>query len=733
MVYPPLPESFIFGVATADHQVEAYEPAFKDVRDAWDEQRNLQLRERATDFWNRYPEDIELARKMGCKAFRFSISWARVEPKPGQFNEKALAHYQQLTETILAAGMQPVLTLHHFTWPLHIESRGGMISDEFPSWFAQYAEVVASRFGSLVTYWITFNELNQLVYGYFKAGDYFMPPGLPPNTPISEQMDKVRRLIRNLFEAHTRARAVIQKHHPAAKVGVNPWLLGLPVWARWFVNWKVSRLREENWEKQGKRFTEQSLLWERKVDVVVANVTVTAERAQQIDFSEIYYVDGLNLLVKTGSPIQTPQDLVGKIVAAVKSSRAASAIFTLLPGVEDKVVDRHAEAVKLLAEDKVAAVLADSSTLQGIADLSGGQYQLLGENLTKEPYAVAVGKGNPSLLDAVDIAVRRFRDGGKWAESYQKYLPRRTIPLLPNVPTRVTLANLQDGGSEHGEKPLPLAEEGTWLRRIQDRGYLIAGVKDNVLGFGYQDPQTGEFNGLEIDLAKEIALTIFSDRDKIQFYSVTTQQRLPYLRSPCQIFDPLLRGFSTLSTIFNSNWWHLGMAGKLPEFLCPAGCVDQQDFVGFDYYWGVNTFHLNKLEQLLNALRGDSQNSPVWPEGFYALIKEHAKLFPDKEIMIIENGCVPEADGIFRQEYLRRHIEQIQRACQEGVNIVAYLCWSITTNREWGLKLSPKSDFGLYKIDLDNDYNLTRIETEDVAVYRKIVQQLTALPLRTNH
>jgi ABC-type amino acid transport substrate-binding protein len=394
-------------------------------------------------------------------------------------------------------------------------------------------------------------------------------------------------------------------------VGANPWLLGLPVWARWFVNWKVSRLRKEDWEKQGKRFTEQSLLWERKVDVVVANVTITAERAQLIDFSEIYYVDGLNLLVKTGSPIQTPLDLVGRIVATVKSSRAASAIFTLLPGVEDKVVDRHAEAVKLLAEDKIAAIFADSSTLQGIADLSGGQYQLLGEKLTKEPYAVAVGKGNPSLLDAVDIAVRRFRDGGKWAESYQKYLPRRTLPLLPIVPTRETLANLHDGGSEHGIQPLPLSEEGTWLRRIQDRGYLIAGVKDNVLGFGYQDPQSGEYSGLEIDLAREIAQIIFNDRDRVQLFSVTTQQRLPYLRSPCQILDPLVRGFSTLSTIFNSNWWHLGMAGTLPEFLCPAGCVDQQDFVGFDYYWGVNTFRLNKLEQLLNALRGDSQNSPV--------------------------------------------------------------------------------------------------------------------------
>jgi beta-glucosidase/6-phospho-beta-glucosidase/beta-galactosidase len=101
--------------------------------------------------------------------------------------------------------------------------------------------------------------------------------------------------------------------------------------------------------------------------------------------------------------------------------------------------------------------------------------------------------------------------------------------------------------------------------------------------------------------------------------------------------------------------------------------------------------------------------------------------------MIIENGCVPEADGLSRQEYLHRHIQQIQRACGEGANITAYLCWSITTNREWGLKLSPKSDFGLYKIDLDDDSSLTRIETEDVAVYSAIIQQRAAALLHKKY
>ena len=74
-----------FGVATSDHQAEAYEPDHPDFRDHWEKHAGQTLRRRATDFWTRYPEDIEVARGLGCKIFRFSISWSRVEPLPGEF------------------------------------------------------------------------------------------------------------------------------------------------------------------------------------------------------------------------------------------------------------------------------------------------------------------------------------------------------------------------------------------------------------------------------------------------------------------------------------------------------------------------------------------------------------------------------------------------------------------------------------------------------------------------
>src|SRR5438105_1771283 len=92
------PDTFMFGVATADHQCEAYDPNCQDIRDVWEQQRQLTPRDRATDFWKRYAEDIQLAQKMGCTTFRFSLAWSRLEPQPGQFDDQAFAHYQHLIE-----------------------------------------------------------------------------------------------------------------------------------------------------------------------------------------------------------------------------------------------------------------------------------------------------------------------------------------------------------------------------------------------------------------------------------------------------------------------------------------------------------------------------------------------------------------------------------------------------------------------------------------------------------
>jgi beta-glucosidase/6-phospho-beta-glucosidase/beta-galactosidase len=82
---------------------------------------------------------------------------------------------------------------------------------------------------------------------------------------------------------------------------------------------------------------------------------------------------------------------------------------------------------------------------------------------------------------------------------------------------------------------------------------------------------------------------------------------------------------------------------------------------------------------------------------------------------------VTAADGFSRAKYLKAHIEQVERARQRGAPIEAYLCWSITSNREWGLPFDDNSDFGLYHIDLDHDPNLTRMPTESSRLYTTLI------------
>ena len=163
------------------------------------------------------------------------------------------------------------------------------------------------------------------------------------------------------------------------------------------------------------------------------------------------------------------------------------------------------------------------------------------------------------------------------------------------------------------------------------------------------------------------------------------------------------------------------MAGKLPEFLCPAACVGKQDFVGLDYYWGIRALRLDRIGRLISAGMGGFDRAPVWPEALYGLLRYQADLAPGLPLLVVENGSVEATDGVDRATYIRRHVEQVQRAARDGVKVIGYVCWSITSNREWGLPFGKGSDFGLYHIELDTDPALKRVPTPAVATYQEII------------
>ncbi|MCM1174572.1 MAG: family 1 glycosylhydrolase [Blautia sp.] len=154
-------KEFFIGAATAAHQVEG-----NNIHsDYWAQEHMvhtefLEPSGEAVDHYNRYAEDIRLMAEAGMNAYRFSIEWARIEPEEGQFDETELSHYRDVIRTCKENGIEPFVTLLHFSSPKWLISKGGWESDETPGCFARYVRYVMERLGKELHYVCTINEAN---------------------------------------------------------------------------------------------------------------------------------------------------------------------------------------------------------------------------------------------------------------------------------------------------------------------------------------------------------------------------------------------------------------------------------------------------------------------------------------------------------------------------------------------------------------------------------------------
>ncbi|MGH7659992.1 MAG: family 1 glycosylhydrolase [Vulcanimicrobiaceae bacterium] len=704
---PPFSPDFRFGVATADHQCEAYDGS-DDIRDVWERVRGVTPRGKATDFWNRYREDVDLARGLGCRAFRLSLSWARLEPNPGAWDDGAFAHYREVLQYMRDAGMATVVTLHHNTWPLHVQAAGngaGMLDPGFPDRFAAYSGVVARRLGDLIDYYVTLNEPNQLVYGYVKLWSmhtYAMPPGLPPYTMAEEQMDALLKLIPNLFRAHARARQAIRAVRPEAPVGTNPLVLGLPPWFQRIIDFIATRLRKpQDVRRQALLLSQHHIVDSGSIDISIAQLTITPARRDRVLFSEAYYAAHLCLLHDRG--LSLPQDLRGwkGRLGLMADGAPEEQVGHYLSGAEIQKYGSTESAIAALERKEVDAVFDDDVFLQAHVR---GTLVLTRLPAPDQPFAVAMALGSRTLLNAVDRAMRDFKS---------------VRPELPKGPNRKTVADI---GRLGWKDPAEVVEMDRSLARIRRRGVLRVGVHPGVPNLCVRSGH-GKFEGLEPDLARHIAKKLLGDESKVRFVEVRGDERLSATRSWLQNLDDLRKSFAMFATILGTNWWNLGLQGRLAEFLCPREAVGALDYVGIDYYWGVPSLFPSQLKRLTAAADAAYGNAPVWPDILHDILVEQKRQFPGKPIVLIENGCVTTADNISRADYIARHLQQVQRAVASGVPVVMYLCWSITSNREWGLVFDNNSDFGLYHIDLDTDPELTRTPTPASERYAQIIKE----------
>jgi beta-glucosidase len=160
------PDGFLWGAATASYQIEGAWQEDGKGPSIWDEFSHTPGKivtgdtgDVACDHYHRWREDVALMKSVGLGGYRFSISWPRVLPEGrGQVNQAGVDFYSRLVDELLAADIQPAVTLYHWDLPLAIHRRGGWPSRDTAGWYADYAEVCFRRLGDRVKMWITLNE-----------------------------------------------------------------------------------------------------------------------------------------------------------------------------------------------------------------------------------------------------------------------------------------------------------------------------------------------------------------------------------------------------------------------------------------------------------------------------------------------------------------------------------------------------------------------------------------------
>lgn len=216
----PFPKDFIWGAASAAYQTEGAVNEGGRGESVWDAfcrrpgaVANEDSGEEACDGYHRYAEDIALAAKLGVSAYRFSISWVRIDPNGnGRINPAGLAYYGKVVDACLAAGIAPYVTLFHWDLPQALEERGGWANPETPVRFAQYAGAVGAYLKGKVRCYFTLNEPECVIQLGYCFGTH--APG--KQLPLPEVFAQLHGMLRG----HGLAAAALRKEDADVEIGI---------------------------------------------------------------------------------------------------------------------------------------------------------------------------------------------------------------------------------------------------------------------------------------------------------------------------------------------------------------------------------------------------------------------------------------------------------------------------------------------------------------------------------
>jgi beta-glucosidase len=220
---PSFPSTFVWGVSSSSCQIEGASSPEHRGESVWDAfaRRSGTIHSGHTpaiacDHFNRYMEDIAIMRRMGAQAYRLSIAWPRVLPEGiGQVNDAGLDWYDRVVDALLAASIEPWITLFHWDFPLDLFRQGGWLHRDSARWMADFAAIVTHRLSDRVTHWMTINEPQ--VFLQLGHADGTHAPGL--KLPMSE----VLLAAHNTLRAHGLAASAIRAHaHKKPSIGWAP-------------------------------------------------------------------------------------------------------------------------------------------------------------------------------------------------------------------------------------------------------------------------------------------------------------------------------------------------------------------------------------------------------------------------------------------------------------------------------------------------------------------------------
>lgn len=214
------PKDFLWGAASSAYQIEGYSLEDGGGASIWDTFAHTPGKiayedngDIACDSYHRYEEDLELLKELGVKAYRFSTSWARIDPyADGCWNQAGIAYYDKIVDGCLARGIEPYITLYHWELPQSAEDRGGWRNEETAYAFGRFAKMMAEHFKGRVKNYFTLNEPQCTTSLGHQQGIH--APGLKMDLQTQFRVH-VHQMI-----AHGLAQRAIKETDPTAIVGI---------------------------------------------------------------------------------------------------------------------------------------------------------------------------------------------------------------------------------------------------------------------------------------------------------------------------------------------------------------------------------------------------------------------------------------------------------------------------------------------------------------------------------